>query len=384
MKKVVVLGCGRVGALMAKDLAGHKELEVTAVDASPDALKAFKSRSRIKTRRADLSDPAAVTRLVNRFDVAVGSVPGRMGFATMKAVIEAGVDYADISFFPEDPFRLDSRARAKGVTAIVDCGVAPGLSNMIVGHLGSTFERLTSVLIMVGGLPKKRVQPWEYKAPFSPADVIEEYVRPARLVRRGRVVTVPALTGVEMVKLPGVGTLEAFNTDGLRTLLRTVKAPEMKEKTLRYPGHADKARLLRDSGLFDQRPVKVAGVAVRPLDVTSRVLFPLWELGKGEDEFTVMRVEVEGIKDGKRVRCTYDLLDRYDGKTGETSMARTTGFPNAIAAYLLATGRFRRPGVCPPEYLGREKEVFDAILAGLRERGVRLRHKTVALRTTRR
>lgn len=375
MKRIVVLGCGRVGALMAIDLAAHAELDVTAVDARAEALRRLKSRARVKIKKADLSDPGTVSALVEGFDVAVGSVPGSIGFATMKAVIKAGVNYADISFFPEDPFRLDGLARARGVTAVVDCGVAPGLSNMIVGHVHSTLERTQSVTIMVGGLPKKRVQPWEYKAPFSPPDVLEEYTRPARLVRKGRVVTLPALTDVEQVKLPGVGILEAFNTDGLRTLIRTIRARNMTEKTLRYPGHADKARLLRDTGLLDKREIRVGEALVRPLDVTSRLLFPLWELDEGEEEFTVMRVEIGGRKDGRRVRYSYDLLDRYDKRTGDTSMARTTGFPNAIVAHLMATGEFSHEGVCPPEYIGRNARVFREVIQELRRRGVRLRRR---------
>ncbi len=379
MRRIVVLGCGRVGALMAKDLAAHSDLEVTAVDARQETLRRLKAQARLKTKKTDLSNPKEVSRLVERFDLAVGSVPGFMGFTTMKAVVDAGVDYADISFFPEDPFRLDRQARAKGVTAVVDCGVAPGISNMIVGHVDSVLDRTDSVTIMVGGLPKKREQPWEYKAPFSPPDVLEEYTRPARLVRKGRVVTVPALTDVEQVKLPGIGVLEAFNTDGLRTLIRTIRARDMKEKTLRYCGHADKIRLLRDSGLLDKHKVKVNGNTVRPLDVTSRMLFPMWELAEGEEEFTVMRVEVEGKKDGKRLRYTYDLLDWYDRKTGDTSMARTTGFPNAIMAYLIATEEFAHPGVCPPEYIGRDEKTFDEVLKELRKRNVKLRRSITKL-----
>jgi len=375
MKKIVVLGCGRVGVLMVKDLARRPGLKVTAVDASSKNLAGLKPLKSIVTRKADLSDKKTVGKLVKGCDLAVGAVPGWMGFAVMKSVIDAGVNYSDISFFPEDPFKLDARARAKGVTAVVDCGVAPGLSNMIVGHVDSILDKTQKVLILVGGLPKKRTLPWEYKAPFSPADVIEEYTRPARFVRKGKVVTVPALTDVELVKLPGAGTLEAFNTDGLRSIMRTIKAPDMKEKTLRYPGHADKMRLLRDGGFFDKKKVKVGDVKVRPLDVTSSLLFPQWQLDENEDEFTVMQVTVEGRKDKKHLRYTYNLLDRFDKKTGDTSMARTTGYPNAIVAWLLATGRFERKGVCPPEYIGCDEKVFPLILRELKTRGIKLKRK---------
>lgn len=375
MKRVIVLGCGRVGAVMAKDLSKRSALEVTAIDYSAQCLSRLKRYKKIKTKKADLSNPAKVGKLVKGFDVAVGSVPGSMGFTTMKAVIDAGVNYADISFFPEDPFKLDTRARKRGVTAVVDCGVAPGLSNILVGHVDSILDKTERVLILVGGLPKKRTAPWEYKAPFSPIDVIEEYVRPARYIKNGSMVTVPALTDVEEVKLPGVSILEAFNTDGLRTLMRTINGRNMKEKTLRYPGHVRKLQLLRDTGFFDKKKIKAGGASVRPVDVAARLLFPAWELKDDEDEFTVMQVVIEGRKDRKRLRYTYDLLDRRDKKTGESSMARTTGFPNSTVAWLLATGQFERKGVCPPEYIGREPGNFKTIMQELKKRKIRLKRR---------
>lgn len=156
-----------------------------------------------------------------------------MGFCTLKTVIECGKDIVDISFFPEDPFKLDQLAKEKKVTAVVDCGVAPGCSNLILGYMASILDVIESFSCYVGGLPRIRTWPYEYKTPFSPSDVIEEYNRPARLVDNGKVVTQPALSEVELIDLPGVGTLEAFNTDGLRTLIRTMKVPCMKEKTMR-------------------------------------------------------------------------------------------------------------------------------------------------------
>jgi saccharopine dehydrogenase-like NADP-dependent oxidoreductase len=374
-KRVVVLGCGRVGAVMAKDLAEHSELEVTAVDARREALQRLKKFPCIKTKQVDLSNLKEVKRLIGDFDLAVGSVPGFMGFAMMKTVISAGVDYADISFFPEDPFELDEFAQAQGVTVVVDCGVAPGLSNMLVGYVCSLFDEVEDVLIMVGGLPKKRTHPWEYKAPFSPLDVIEEYTRPARFIRNGRKITMPALTDVELVHIPDVGTLEAFNTDGLRTLTRTIKARNMREKTLRYPGYAERIRLLRDSGFFDRRWIKVGDVRVRPIDVTTQILFPLWEPEESEDEFTVMEVRIEGSKEGKRMRYTYNLFDSFDKKTKTTSMARTTGFTNSIIAHMIATGEFRHNGICPPEYIGRNHRIFKKVLGELKKRNIRLKQK---------
>ena len=204
------------------------------------------------------------------------------------------------------------------------------------------------MLIYVGGLPEVREWPYDYKAVFSPADVIEEYVRPARYVENGRLVVRPALSDAELINFPGVGTLEAFNTDGLRTLTRTIAAPDMKEKTLRYPGHIEKMAVLRETGFFSQEEIEVGGARVRPLDVTAKLLFPKWKMGPADRDITVMKIVVEGRKDGRDRRYTYDLLDRFDETTGVHSMARTTGYTATVAARMLARGLYRRQGRLRP------------------------------------
>jgi lysine 6-dehydrogenase len=288
-------------------------------------------------------------------------------------VIAAGKDIVDISFFAEDSLRLDALAREKGIVAIVDCGVAPGCDNLILGDAERRFEAITDFRCLVGGLPVVRTWPWEYKAVFSPSDVLEEYVRPARYVREGREVVMPALSEPELVELPGVGTLEAFNTDGLRSLITTMKVPNMIEKTMRYPGHIDKIRVLRESGFFSSEPITVAGAAVRPLDLTSRLLFPAWHLEEGEADLTVMRVEVEGARAGRRVRECFDLLDYYHKASGTTSMARTTGYTCTAAVRALGAGLYRHKGISPPEYLGRESKCHEFIMAELAARGIAFR-----------
>jgi saccharopine dehydrogenase-like NADP-dependent oxidoreductase len=179
-----------------------------------------------------------------------------------------------------------------------------------------------------------------------------------------------ALSDPELIDFPGLGTLEAFNTDGLRSLLKTIRAPNLKEKTLRWPGHIDKIRVLRAAGLFGTEPVDVGGVRVRPIDLTARLLFPQWRLGEKDEEFTVMRVDVDGTRGGAAFRCVYDLVDRTDPAAGDTSMARTTGFPAAIVGRLLLRGEFRRPGVHPPETLGADRGLFRHVIEELRRRGV--------------
>jgi lysine 6-dehydrogenase len=369
-QRVTVLGAGLVGSAIVADLAKDPSLAVTAVDTNPAVLERLARASGVHIQPADLRAPGAIAGLVAGADLVVLAVPGFLGFDSLRQVIEAGKPVVDISFFPEDAFLLDDLAKAKGITAVVDCGVAPGMSNIVAGYVASQFDHLDSYLCYVGGLPKVRRWPYEYKAVFSPIDVIEEYTRPARYVEHGREVVRPALSGVELVHLPGAGTLESFNTDGLRSLMRTMSAPFMKEMTLRYPGHANLMAVLRESGFFGVEPIHIEGQAVRPLAVTAKLLFEQWKLQPGEEDFTVMRVVLEGRKDGRTLRHTYDLLDSYDHSTNTTSMARTTGYTCAIVARQVLAGQFRQIGICPPEFVGRSPGCYAPFLEGLAARNI--------------
>jgi lysine 6-dehydrogenase len=374
--KIIVLGAGLVGGPMAADLAADPLFEVTAVDVNAEALARLSKTRGVRTLRADLARPEDVRGLVAGFDLALSAVPGFMGFRTLQAVLEAGKCVVDIAFFPEDPFALDALARAQGVTALVDCGVAPGMSNVLTGYSQHRLDEVRSVLIYVGGLPEVREWPYDYKAVFSPADVIEEYIRPARYVQNGALVVRPALSDPELINFPGLGTLEAFNTDGLRTLIGTIAAPDMKEKTLRYPGHIEKMAVLRETGFFSQEEIEVGGARVRPLDVTAKLLFPKWKMNPADRDLTVMKIVVEGRKDGRDRRYTFDLLDRFDEKTGVHSMARTTGYTATVAARMLARGIYAEKGLFAPESIGRRPECVEFLLDGLKKRGI-VYHETI-------
>ena len=252
--KIAILGAGMVGRAMAIDLA--KNNEVTSFDISNKSLSILAEKSKIiKTVQADLTDYKNYTNLLANFDYVITAVPGFMGYKTLEAVINAKKNVVDISFFPEDALQLDALAKKNQVTAIVDCGVAPGMSNFIIGYHNARMK-IENFECMVGGLPKKRTQPFEYKAPFSPIDVLEEYTRPARYVENSCIVTKPALSDAELIDFDQVGTLEAFNTDGLRSILFTMgHIPNMKEKTLRYPGHIDLMQSLIKAGFLNTTPI---------------------------------------------------------------------------------------------------------------------------------
>ena len=368
--KVLILGAGLVGGPMAIDLAKDSEFNITLADINKDSLDKIGMKNKISTIQKDLSDSKNIKDIVKDFDIVLNAVPGFMGYNTLKAIIESSKDVVDIAFFPEDPFMLDELAKKNNVTAIMDCGVAPGMSNVLIGYIDHLLDKTETALIYVGGLPEVREWPYEYKAVFSPIDVIEEYTRPARYVENGNLVTHPALSDAEYLDFPHIGTLEAFNSDGLRTLAETIDAPNMKEKTLRYPGHIEKMAVLRETGFFNKEEIDIKGIKISPLEFTSKILFPKWQLKEGESDITVMRVIVEGTKDGEKLRYTYDLFDRLDKETNTHSMARTTGYTATMAIRMLAKGMYEEKGISPPEFIGRKPECVRFVLKGLEDRGI--------------
>ncbi len=355
---------------MARDLAAAGRFDLTVADLSEQALGRLSRVSGLRTECADLGVPTEIDRVIAGCDLVVGAVPGPMGFSTLGRIIEGGVNVVDISFFEEEPWPLHLVAVNRGVTAVMDCGVAPGCSNLILGRAEASWERVDAFRCYVGGVPVARHWPFQYKAPFSPIDVIAEYTRPARLVEAGEIVTRPALSEIEALDFDRVGTLEAFNTDGLRTLLKTSKVPDMKEKTMRYPGHCEQMSMLRDTGFFDEEPMVVGDTEVRPIDLTAKLLIPAWQLEEGEEDVTVMRVEVEGVVDGEYVIRRWDLLDRYNHETGITSMARTTGYTCTAMVNAIADGLFSEKGLSPPEIVGRDAACYDYIFQYLARHGV--------------
>jgi saccharopine dehydrogenase-like NADP-dependent oxidoreductase len=367
--KIAVLGSGMVGRTMAIDLATKHD--VTSFDASDYALEILQSKSSsIKTVKADLTAHNTYSDLLKPFALVITAVPGFMGFGTLKAVIAAGKNVVDISFFPEDAIELDALAKEKNVTAITDCGVAPGVSNLVIGRCNEIMQ-IESFECYVGGLPKIRKKPFEYKAPFSPIDVIEEYTRPARLKENGQIVVKPALSEIELMDFDEVGTLEAFNTDGLRSILFTMPhVPNLKEKTLRYPGHAELIIALQRSGFFSTESLRFKENEIVPLQYTSAILLKEWKLAPDEEEFTVMKIIVKGKMNRVDKTIEYSMIDYFDAATQTSSMSRTTGYTCTAAANMFAERLFNEKGVFPPELVGKDEKCFDYILNFLKERNV--------------
>ncbi|MBG0782501.1 MAG: saccharopine dehydrogenase NADP-binding domain-containing protein [Bacteroidales bacterium] len=368
--KVLVMGAGLVGLPMAKDLIKDHEFEVSIADINPDRLLLAKSFN-INTYNHDLTQFNPDDDWCSGFEYYINAVPGAMGFEVLKKLIRKGKPVVDIAFYPENPLALNESAIQYGSCVICDMGVAPGMSHLLCGYASEQLDKINNILIYVGGLPSERTQPWEYKAVFSPADVIEEYTRPARLIEYGRLVEKPALTDIEQLHFEGIGTLEAFNSDGLRSLITSLKADFMAEKTLRYPGHAAKVKLLRDSGFLSDKPIEDDPAGRSPLSLTQQVLFKNWLLQAGEADFTVMRIIVEGIHAQKGLmRYTYELFDQYDSESETHSMARTTGYAATSALRLIHAGLWNKPGIHFPETIGQSEKAVRFMLEKLSLRGI--------------
>jgi len=379
--KVLVLGCGNIGSVAAEDFAKSvSSVEVFVADKNVARAKEVAQRigtANVSWIQLDTSKYRELTNTLRNFDLAMGFLPGELGYRLVEACVDVGIDLVDVSYMLENPLTMNDEAVRANVTIVPDCGLAPGVSNILVGHALRRLDKVQTVRIMVGGLPDTPIPPLGYVITWSPESLIDEYTRKARIVEEGEIVDVEALKGLEEVEFPHFGRLEAFYTDGLRTLLHTVKNVEtMWEKTLRYPGHAEKVRLLKALGFFEERQIAVEGVSLSPRRLTVKLLEE--KLWKPEvKDVVTLKVEVSGVKSGRQVRYDYHLLDRFDEKQGITAMARTTAYPVSITAQLILREAIREKGVIPPEKLGMNEELFQVFLNELEKRGVKITEEEI-------
>ena len=370
MSNIIVLGAGMVGSAIAIDLS--KKHNVVLTDLQQNVLETVKQKCKnLIIQQLDVTNKEQLQSSIKQHDLVICAVPGFLGIETLKTIIEAEMNVIDISFFPENALELDALAKGKNITAIVDCGVAPGMDNIILGRYNEIMK-LTDFECLVGGLPKVKKWPFNYKAPFSPIDVIEEYTRPARYVENGKEIIREPLTDCEYVEFDGVGTLESFNSDGLRSIIYTMShIPNMKEKTLRYPGHVEYVKVLKESGFFSEDKIKLNENLISPLEFTSKILFNEWKLEAEEEELTVMRVTVKGENaNGQIEEVVYSLHDEYCRETKTSSMSRTTGYTATAAANLFLDGLFTEKGVFPPELVSKTEKCFNYFIEYLKERNI--------------
>ena len=374
--KVLVVGCGRIGSVATEDLAKSMgSIEVTVADKNGARAKQVADRIRednVSSIQLDVANHNELISALDNFDLAMGFLPGKLGYRLAEACINAGKNLVDVSYMPENSLTLNEKAVKARIAIVPDCGLAPGISNILVGHAASKLDKVSTVHIMVGGLPEKPVQPLGYVITWSPENLIDEYTRKARIVRDGKIVEVEALSGLEEVEFPNVGMLEAFYTDGLRTLPYTIKnADNMWEKTFRYPGHAEKIGLLKALGFFDEEPISVNYASVSPRRLTVKLFERKLRRPEVRD-IVAMKIEVSGIKNEKHVCYVYHLLDRYDENHGITAMARTTAYPASIIAQLMLKKAVKQKGVVPLERLGTTEEFFSTFLNELQKRAIKI------------
>ena len=352
MAEIYQIGSGMIGQAMALDLAKSHKIHLADLKIE-NVRKEIKDHPAIITYDLDVLNRQKLSSFIKKADMVLLAVPGYLGYNALETIISSGKNVVDISFSPENIMKLNDIAIKNNVTAIFDAGVAPGLPNYIFGYHNS-FEDIKSFKYYVGGLPKFPKQPFNYKAPFSPIDVIEEYTRPARMIINGKLMTKPALSGIENINFKDSLMLEAFNTDGLRSLLITMNhVKNMSEKTLRYPGHVKLIKSYIKKGTLQNNE-------------TIKKLFKEWKLGPEEIEFTLLKVELQ--TNDKTIN--YELYDEYDKVDNITSMARTTGYTATASINLILEKLFTEKGVFPPESVSNNKKIFNFILKYLSKRKV--------------
>lgn len=379
--KVLILGCGNIGSVAAEDLAKSlSSIEVVVADKNEARAKDVAERigkGNVSWIQLDVTNHSKLANALKDFNLVMGFLPGKLGYRLAGACIDAGKDLVDVSYMSENPLALTDNAIKANVTIAPDCGLAPGISNILVGHAAGKLDKVQAVHIMVGGLPEKPVPPLDYVITWSPENLIDEYMRKARIVKEGKIIEVEALSGLEEIEFPEFGKLEAFYTDGLRTLPQTITdAYDMWEKTLRYPGHAEKIKLLKTLGFFEEEQIDAEGVSVSPRKLTVKLLEQ--KLRKPEiKDIVALKVEVSGVKNGRQTRYVYHLLDHYDEKRGITAMARTTAYSASIIAQLMLKKALKEKGVVPTEKIGKNNALFQLFLDELKKREIRIAEEKI-------
>ncbi len=368
--KAAVLGSGLMGSVISRDLAASEAVDsVTVADLDEvrlDALKRAGGR-KLSVEPRDLKDRKGTADFLGRFDVVVSALPHGVVHPADLAASDAGAKVVNIAF-EDEQMELDGAFRKSGGLLIPGCGLAPGLGGILLAHASKLVGGASEGHILVGGVPQRPRPPFGYRLVFSVVGLVREYTDEARVFRGGRLVRVSPFEDLETVDFPEpIGRMEAFCTDGLATLVYTMKGMEvLDEKTLRWPGHVEKMKLLMDSGYFSREKVPAGGTEVAPLEVSWAVLGRKLAEGDPKD-MTVMRVVAKAP--GKA--AVYDLVDRFDEKTGVSSMGRTTGYTASIVAQMVGKGEVGGQGVVAPETAVAGERV-GSLLSELSRRGVKV------------
>lgn len=376
MKKALVLGCGLIGKTVALDLAG--DFAVTVMDPFEKALASLADRPDIKKIQKPADDPEALRDAAKDADIVCGLLPSHLEEASQKQILGMGKNYVSPSGYLHSS-GMDELAKKTGSVAVFDMGIAPGMSNYLVARGASMVDELDFGCIYVGGIPEKLDPPFNYRTVFCLEDTMNEYCMPAKYVLNNEVAEAPALSGLEEIDFPGIGKLEAFFTDGLRSAAVNIKGKFVAEKTMRWPGYVDTINIMKAAGCFSKDPIMVDGKEVVPFNVTTELFRPIWTLRpeKGDRDITVMRVVAKGPKDGKYVTNTWDLIDKFDEKQMLHSMARTTGYACSATARAISNGMISSPGFHAPEALAKDDGFYEYLMPELAKYGIVFKHSVL-------
>ncbi len=368
--KVLVLGGGFVGQGIAYAL--KNEFNVTVADVNQGALNSMKERFNVDSIKFDINKDD-LAPLIKKYDLVAGALPGKYGMKVIREAAKAGTNLVDNSFMEEDFYKVEKEVSNAGITVVPDCGVAPGLSNIIVGRIFKKYGNLENVDIKVGGLPETNIPPLGYKMVFSPVDTLDEYTRKVIIIRNGSPAEVEPGEGLEYFFVPNIGSLEAFYTNGLRSLIRNVKAVNMGEKTVRYRGHLEKIKLLRDLGLLEDEYIKVNNYEITPKEVLAELFRRKLSFPEVKD---ILYMEINASIQNSKENVIYKITDRYDEHTGLSAMARTTGFTNAAVSRLVLKGKIKETGIIAPEIIGMNEENFAEIEKFLKMMDINIEQKS--------
>ena len=395
---ILVLGAGRMGLGAAYDLAHNSEgVElVTVADVDEGRARAVCETlgdERVRPAQLDVEDGARVVELMRRHDAAVSCVTYFHNLRLARAAVEAGTHFCDLggnNAVVDAELALDAEARAAGLNIIPDCGLAPGMVAVLVAHAAQQFDAIDEVHIRVGGLPQTPRPPLDYQIVFSVEGLINEYVERARVIRGGELTEVESMTELESLDFPApFGRMEAFQTSGGTSTLPETFAERVREldyKTIRYPGHCERFKLLIDLGLCSSDPFEIDGARLAPRRLLGELLTR--HLPADEPDLVFIRLEfagrlLQGGQGGTAIswsetdepaRLRYDIIDRFDERAGLSAMQRTTSFPASVIAQMMARGETTQKGAVPQERCVPP----DAFVAALAARGIRIEESFVA------
>ena len=385
MNNFLVLGAGKMGVVLAKDLVeSNRHCKVTLVDVNPEQLRsaeAFIQSERLILLQKDMEDEKQRLEVFRGKEVVINALLHKHSLVTLETAVKTGVHFVDlVGEGTLKRLEYNDEARAKGITVISGVGVSPGITNACVGRAAHLLDETDKALIYVGGNPFYPKPPLNYRIVYALDSLLNFYQRPAVILKEGKEKEVPPLSEVESISFPpDFAEMECFYTDGLNSLLHTMKGKireEIWEKTVRHRGHAEGFKTLQACGLFSTDAVRVGHQKVIPRQVLEVLLESRMRLGE-ERDVTLLRIIVSGKKSGKPVTHVFEMVDYFDTEKKYSSMAKTTSFPASIVAQMIASNKITKRGVIFPEEV-LHADLFPAFIAALKKRGVAITHKVIS------